>query len=753
MAFLKILGKIIEYKDAEEATKIIRNHAINYILNWKHLEEKLKNNLEENQTLEIKLEKKEEDKKEKEKEEVKELEIVLSKTEKKESFKDEKKHETKFGYEFEIMKVNFDDKEKKVRLDLSGEIDIRLHADREEKEGLEFAYQPEYAKYMVEVIPKQPFSLSQLNEVESSMEKLNKDFDINLGKGNYIYSSIFPFLGVGDDYYKLPDLDNSVYYPTAEDVESEIKHREDRKDNKYSQSEYVHDVITSNHPRFETFTSFCRKKTGKKQDIFIPIYVDKNTFNDVKDEKYPGYIHGDAFAFGMGNGCFQMTTGVESFEAACYVYDQLIPLMPILNAITASSPFFKGKLSKYDNRYYTIYQGCDERFESEKDPLNERYIFTSRYSYIYSYISDNQYIQDHHNNLPKMPINKEYYDRLIKEGGFSPRFATHLCNLLVRDAKIIFEDAVKITDPLDSTNFVNFLSSNWNALRFKPPNPSDKDHLYKIEIRPCDLQMTELENASIVTFVMLYIELIKNYDVNFILPLNLSEENFNNSVLNDSCSNGRFYWRTNGIIEKKHFNELRLSHKSDFDFEETDKEKEIDYRNSNLEKHKYLKNENPLPKGYVDKDEDLKNIKLISLSEILDGVKPCMKSKSDISQFNKIIDSNYICSWCKHNNSNTDCSSSNAFTLNSQSEKEELEEINACLSYFNKDNNHYKGLLTLMMEHAMKIYEGNPEKLKTVIRHLKFIQLKAQGKFFFVNIFTLIRKINDQCTIFQKLYS
>lgn len=102
MAFLKVFGKIIEYKDAEEAMKILREHALNFILNWKIDP----GNLED-------------------------TEVTT---------------QTKFGYEFEVFKVFVDDENKNVQLDLSGEIDIRNHAEVESK----FAYQNEYAKYMVE---------------------------------------------------------------------------------------------------------------------------------------------------------------------------------------------------------------------------------------------------------------------------------------------------------------------------------------------------------------------------------------------------------------------------------------------------------------------------------------------------------------------------------------------------------------------------------------------------------------------------
>ncbi len=101
MAFLKIFGKIIEYKDAEEARKIVREHALNFMLNWQVYVDKKT--------------------------------FVMP--------------EIKFGYEMEVHKVFVDEIEKKVKLDLTGEFDIFNHSLI--KDSI-FTYQYEYGKWMIE---------------------------------------------------------------------------------------------------------------------------------------------------------------------------------------------------------------------------------------------------------------------------------------------------------------------------------------------------------------------------------------------------------------------------------------------------------------------------------------------------------------------------------------------------------------------------------------------------------------------------
>lgn len=312
----------------------------------------------------------------------------------------------------------------------------------------------------------------------------------------------------------------------------------------------------------------------------------------------------------MGNVCVQVTAGMESFEIACQVYDQLIPIIPIITALSGSSPFFKGKLSNYDNRFLINSQACDERLDEEKDPNNERYIFCSRYSFIYSYISDSKYVLDHHNDLPKMPINKEYYKKLRQK--FSKRFSTHLCNLLVRDPIVIFDEKLNIDDPKDNTHFLNLLSTNWNTLRLKPPVNNDNDNLFKIEVRPCDIQITPFENAALVTFIMLYIEFVKSYDVNFIIPLSKANENFEKAVLIDAVVKEKYYWRTNCFSNYSVNNKFVNSNVNLNDKNSTNKNSK--FCNLNVT--------NNLPQDYLNAELDEKNnIKLLSIEEILNGTK------------------------------------------------------------------------------------------------------------------------------------
>ena len=82
-------------------------------------------------------------------------------------------------------------------------------------------------------------------------------------------------------------------------------------------------------------------------------------------------------AFGMGNCAIQQTFGACSILSATYLYDQYLPLTPILLALSSTCPVYKGKLTDYDNRFSLIVQGVDDRTEEEKD-INSPNIYVNQ---------------------------------------------------------------------------------------------------------------------------------------------------------------------------------------------------------------------------------------------------------------------------------------------------------------------------------------------------------------------------------------
>ena len=103
--------------------------------------------------------------------------------------------------------------------------------------------------------------------------------------------------------------------------------------------------------------------------------------------------------FGMGNSCLQVTFQASSIDEALHLYDQLIPLTPVMLALSAASPIFRGILADVDTRWAVISASVDCRTleENGTKPLkNDRFIIPkSRYASVSSYLSDeNQNMND-----------------------------------------------------------------------------------------------------------------------------------------------------------------------------------------------------------------------------------------------------------------------------------------------------------------------------------------------------------------------
>lgn len=149
-------------------------------------------------------------------------------------------------------------------------------------------------------------------------------------------------------------------------------------------SQFVPDEIANPHIRFPTLAQNIRSRRGRKVQINVPVYKDKNTNWPWKDStikfdlnKWPedadvrngatllNHIYMDAMAFGMGSCCLQITFQTKNVNEARLMYDQLSPLGPILLALTAATPIYKGFLADTDVRWNQISASVDDRTPEE----------------------------------------------------------------------------------------------------------------------------------------------------------------------------------------------------------------------------------------------------------------------------------------------------------------------------------------------------------------------------------------------------
>lgn len=151
---------------------------------------------------------------------------------------------------------------------------------------------------------------------------------------------------------------------------------------------------------------------------------------------------------------------------ARWLYDQLTPLTPVLLAISASTPIFRGYLADVDSRWNIIAASVDDRTEEERGllPLKENkfVIPKSRYDttdwYLYSCSSG-------YNDVP-LQYDQKYLD-MLQQGGVDEQLAKHVAHLFIRDPLLVFRERIDQNDEESIEHFETIQSSNWMNMRYR----------------------------------------------------------------------------------------------------------------------------------------------------------------------------------------------------------------------------------------------------------------------------------------------
>ncbi|KAJ8935579.1 hypothetical protein NQ318_000846, partial [Aromia moschata] len=260
------------------------------------------------------------------------------------------------------------------------------------------------------------------------------------------------------------------------------------------------------------------------------IYMDKNTKIPVDDSyKYSraalrDHVYMDAMGFGMGCCCLQLTFQACNITEARTLYDQLTPLCPIMLALTAASPLHRGFLTDVDCRWNII------------SGSNKFVIKKSRYDSIDSYLSEQG---EKYNDIPVL-YNEEDYKKL-RDNGIDHLLAQHIAHLFIRDTVSLFSEKVHQNDEDDTDHFENIQSTNWQTMRFKRAPHSTIG--WRVEFRPCEVQLTDFENAAIVCFIVLMTRVILSYQLNFLIPISKVDENMQKAQKRNASRDEKFWFR------------------------------------------------------------------------------------------------------------------------------------------------------------------------------------------------------------------
>ncbi|XP_002023418.2 glutamate--cysteine ligase [Drosophila persimilis] len=436
----------------------------------------------------------------------------------------------KWGDEVEYIIVKFDEKHKVARValiaqDLLAQLNEKEMAD---PKGVKSLWRPEYGAYMIEGTPGKPFGglMAHFNLVEANMRYRREEVTELLAKDECVMSiTNFPRLGSPNFTYPLAQ-------PRPEDPLSSAR------------SLYFPDeAIFPGHPRFKTLTRNIRMRRGEKVSIKLKVFKDAKTKLPVEGapQGEPDVVLLDAMGFGMGCCCLQLTFQACNITEARRLYDQLAPLCPIMLALTAASPIYRGYLTESDCRWNVISSSVDCRTEEERGlvPLeNQKFrIAKSRYDSIDSYLSPEG---AKYNDVP-ITYDEQVYNRLV-EGGIDHLLAQHVAHLFIRDTVSLFSEKVHQNDNEDTDHFENIQSTNWQTMRFKPPPPNSSIG-WRVEFRPCEAQISDFENAAIVCFVVLLTRVILSYQLNFLTPISKVDENMQTAQKRDACRAEKFWFR------------------------------------------------------------------------------------------------------------------------------------------------------------------------------------------------------------------
>jgi len=446
----------------------------------------------------------------------------------------------KWGDEIEYTVVKFDSDNKKVRVSLrADDILKRLQAQVEVNNMVgsenKTNWVPEFAAYMVEGTPGAPYGglMACFNVVESNMILRRAEVSRLLKKDESLLSISFPAIGTKD--FTDPKTE-----PNPSDPEGAGR-----------SLFFPDDAIYQGHPRFRNLVRNIRGRRGEKVAINVPIFKDENTpspfIEKIDDEESakaakPDHIYLDHMGFGMGCCCLQMTFQAVNVDEARWLYDQLTPITPILVALSAATPIFRGYLADVDSRWDIISASVDDRTKEERGlvPLknNKFVIKKSRYDTTDCYIYP---CSDPYNDI-ELEHDPKILQQLL-DGGIDEYLAKHIAHMFIRDPLQVFKERIEQDDEKSTEHFETIQSSNWMNMRFKPP-PPDATHIgWRVEFRPTEVQLTDFENAAYCCFVVLLTRVIVSYKLTFIIPISKVTDNMKRAQKRDAVLNEKLHFR------------------------------------------------------------------------------------------------------------------------------------------------------------------------------------------------------------------
>ncbi|KAG4103081.1 GCS-domain-containing protein [Neocallimastix lanati (nom. inval.)] len=365
----------------------------------------------------------------------------------------------------------------------------------------------------------------------------------------------------------IPESITSIVEHIAEQMNRTANNRNNTNDNNEESTLYS-PVISSASESSDTESIYCHSLNESIPEVIkTPSQKINYTLPEVIEPAKEDHVYLDCMCFGMGCSCLQVTFQASDIQEARFIYDALAPVTPILLALTAGAPAYKGYLVDTDCRWNVISGSVDDRNPVERGLREAKQgetkengepflkINKSRYDSIDSYLSvgpdytsntdpkschNRCYYKEKYNDLD-LVYDKDIYQKLVNHG-IDELLARHIAHLFIRDPLVIYNELL-IQDDLNSTDhFENIQSTNWQTLRFKLP-PPNSDIGWRIEFRSMEVQLTDFANAAFSVFLLLLTRTIRSLNLNFYIPISKIDENMQTAQVRDAARTKKFWFR------------------------------------------------------------------------------------------------------------------------------------------------------------------------------------------------------------------
>lgn len=326
-------------------------------------------------------------------------------------------------------------------------------------------------------------------------------------------------------------------------------------------------LVASSHYRAAQH-NITTRRWGAIPPITVPLFIDRNTFTS----SLPSFIapsttgnranitfNPDEMLLGATQCCIQCTIQAPSAEAALRLHDALSPLGPVMLALSAATPIYRGYLADTDVRWNTLGQLVDDRTEDERRKQGK---FGGRYGASEAYLTDMQ--PNDGLESEGLQVDENVVRRLV-EGGLGDGVARYYAGVLGRPLLVCpraFMGTLRSSsggkgekikergalgeeeqaDPNVPPN-VNFqLMHNGFFPHVKLKHPTGKGEGWRVEFRPMEVQLSDFENAAYVMFVVLVARAMERFGVDYRVPLGRVWENFDRAHPRDAVRWQRFWW-------------------------------------------------------------------------------------------------------------------------------------------------------------------------------------------------------------------